>query len=151
LLYFSLGLVFFAGARIVAAAFYSMQDTRTPVKIAIIAMITNAVLNVILMRFLQVGGLALATTLASGLNMLLLLQLLRKRLGLLGARQMVRTGLKVVLASLVMGLACFLLRQWVIAALAAGAAVFILMVHLLKVEEFKYLKNIVLRRQISEL
>jgi putative peptidoglycan lipid II flippase len=151
LLYFSLGLVFFAGARIVAAAFYSMQDTRTPVKIAIIAMITNAVLNVILMRFLQVGGLALATTLASGLNMLLLLQLLRKRLGLLGARQMVRTGLKVVLASLVMGLACFLLRQWVIAALAAGAAVFIMMVHLLKVEEFKYLKNIVLRRQISEL
>ena len=114
-------------------------------------MITNAVLNIILMRYLQVGGLALATTLASGLNMVMLLQLLRKRLGLLGARQIAQTGIKVVLASLVMGLACYLLRQWVIAALAAGAVVFILMVHVLRVEEFKYLKDIVLKRQISEL
>ncbi len=151
LAFFSLGLVFFAGARIVASAFYAMQDTKTPVKVAIMAMILNALLNIILMRYLQVGGLALATTLASAVNMIVLTYLLRRRLGPLGARRIWQSSEKVILASLVMGLVCFWLRHWVLLGLAGGMLAFIIMMHALKMEEFKYLKNIILKKQVSEL
>ncbi|HEY4485565.1 MAG TPA: murein biosynthesis integral membrane protein MurJ, partial [Nitrospiria bacterium] len=65
LLAYSVGLPAFAGIRIVVAAFYSMQDTRTPVKIAAAAMAANVALSLLLMRPLAHGGLALATSLSA--------------------------------------------------------------------------------------
>ena len=61
-LYYAVGLWAFAGVRIVSQAFYSLQDTRTPVKIAVLAMAANILLSVILMGPLAHGGLALATS-----------------------------------------------------------------------------------------
>ncbi len=87
LAFFCLGLLGFSGVKIFVSAFYAMGDTRTPVKIAAVAMVLNIVFNLILMKPLQAGGLALATSLSSTINMLALVWLLRKRLGGLdGAR-----------------------------------------------------------------
>ncbi|MCU7929381.1 MAG: murein biosynthesis integral membrane protein MurJ [Candidatus Thiodiazotropha sp. (ex Codakia rugifera)] len=58
--------------KVLAPGFYARQDTKTPVKIGIIAMATNMVLNIILVFPLAHAGLALATTLSSGLNAYLL-------------------------------------------------------------------------------
>jgi putative peptidoglycan lipid II flippase len=80
LFYYCLGLPAFAGVRIVVAAFYSLQDTRTPVKIAVTAMIVNVILNLALMIPLKHGGLALATSLSALLNLSLLVLLLNRRL-----------------------------------------------------------------------
>ena len=41
LLFYSLGIWAMVGVRIVTVSFYSMQDTRTPVKVAVIALLTN--------------------------------------------------------------------------------------------------------------
>lgn len=60
--------------KILAPGFYARQDTRTPVKIGIVAMVTNMVLNIILVFPLAHAGLALATTLSSSLNAFLLYQ-----------------------------------------------------------------------------
>jgi len=80
LLYYSVGLPAFAGIRIVVAAFYSLQDTKTPVRIAVIAMTANIVLSLVLMRPLLHGGLALATSLAAVINFVLLVRILNRRL-----------------------------------------------------------------------
>jgi putative peptidoglycan lipid II flippase len=58
--------------KVLAPGFYARQDTRTPVRIGIIAMLVNMVLNLLLVFPLAHAGLALATTLSSALNAYLL-------------------------------------------------------------------------------
>lgn len=75
---YSFGLVAFMSIKVLAPGFYARQDTRTPVRIAVIAMFTNMVLNVLLMFPLAHAGLALATSLSACLNAGLLLHGLRR-------------------------------------------------------------------------
>lgn len=76
---YSLGLLAFMAIKIFAPGYYARQDTRTPVKIGVIAMITNMVLNLVfyLNGFAHVG-LALATSIAAFVNAGLLLRGLLK-------------------------------------------------------------------------
>ncbi|MBI5554816.1 MAG: murein biosynthesis integral membrane protein MurJ, partial [Elusimicrobia bacterium] len=143
LAYYALGLVFFAGARVAAMAFYALQDTKTPIKIAIVAMMLNAILNIILMQFMRVGGLALATSLSAVFNMGALLYILRQRLGALGARQIWVSMQKSIIAALIMGLACYFTRHWVVISLMIGVLIYIGVAYALKIEELKYIKNII--------
>jgi putative peptidoglycan lipid II flippase len=71
---YSLGLVAFMAIKVLAPGFYARQDTRTPVRIAVIAMFTNMGLNIALMFPLAHAGLALATALSACLNAGLLLR-----------------------------------------------------------------------------
>ncbi|MBF0570016.1 MAG: murein biosynthesis integral membrane protein MurJ, partial [Candidatus Omnitrophica bacterium] len=64
LFYFSLGLMGYGGVRVLVAAFHSLQDTKTPVKIATICLLVNVVLNAVLMFPLKIGGIALASSIA---------------------------------------------------------------------------------------
>jgi putative peptidoglycan lipid II flippase len=105
LLYYALGLAAFAGVRIIVPAFYSLQDTKTPVKVAVVALLANAGLGAVLMNPLRHGGLALATSLAAGLNFALLVILLRRKLGKIGASNIARSFFKNLGASLLMGAA----------------------------------------------
>ncbi len=101
LIYFSVGLWAFAGVRIVVSAFYSLNDTKTPVKIAVIAMAVNIALNIILMFPMKHKGLALATSVASIANFSLLLYLLRKRLGSIGGKRIIKSMTRTIAASLI--------------------------------------------------
>jgi putative peptidoglycan lipid II flippase len=74
---YSIGLLGFILIKVLAPGFYSRQDTRTPVRIGIIAMAANMVLNIALVFPLAHAGLALATTLSSILNAFLLYRGLR--------------------------------------------------------------------------
>lgn len=82
---YTLGLVAFMLIKVLAPGFYACQDTRTPVRIGIYAMVANMVFNIALVvplhHYWQVGhvGLALATAASAWLNALLLLRGLRKR------------------------------------------------------------------------
>jgi len=111
LLYYALGLAGFAGVRIVVPAFYSLQDTKTPVKVAFAALVANAVLGALLMHPLKHGGLALATSLAAGLNFSLLVFLLRKKMGKIGLGKIARSFFKSLGASLLMGAVAFLISR----------------------------------------
>lgn len=81
LLAFAAGLPFIALARPLAAAFYALHDTRTPVKIAIVCLVLNIGLGLWLMNPLKHVGLALAVSLSSAANFLLLHLTLSRRLG----------------------------------------------------------------------
>ena len=111
LLYYSLGLAGFAGVRIIVPAFYSLQDTKTPVKVALVTLVTNGVLGALLMHPLKHGGLALATSLAAGMNFALLVFLLRKKMGKIGLGKIVRSFFKSLGASAVMGVVALLISQ----------------------------------------
>jgi putative peptidoglycan lipid II flippase len=79
LLGFTLGIPAFMLVKVFAAAFYSRQNIATPVKIAVIATLSNIVLDAVLIFPLAHAGLALATSLTSFLNAGLLFYLLRRR------------------------------------------------------------------------
>lgn len=72
LLYYSTGLPLFIGVKILGRAFYALENTRIPFLAAGVALFVNIVLNLLLMGPMGHGGLALATSLASGVNLLIL-------------------------------------------------------------------------------
>jgi putative peptidoglycan lipid II flippase len=104
---YSGGLVAYAGVKIVVSAFYSLQDTRTPVKIAAFVLLANVVLNLILMIPLKHAGLALASALCAFLNVGLLLRFLRKRLGPLGGRVVLRSFTRILPPTILMAVVVF--------------------------------------------
>lgn len=75
---YSLGVLAFMLVKVLMPGFYARQDTKTPVKIAIKAMLCNIVLNLVLIYPLAHVGLALATSLAAVLNATLLYRTLVK-------------------------------------------------------------------------
>jgi len=102
LLCYAVGLWAFSIIRIIVSVFYSLQDTKAPMKAAIVALIVNAVFSVALMFPLQHGGLALATSIASAVNVGMLWVILRRRIGKLLDREFYRSLGKTAIASLVM-------------------------------------------------
>ena len=78
LMAYSIGLTFFMLIKILASGYYSRQDMKTPVRIGIITLVTNIVLNLLLYKPLGHVGLALATSIAAGLNAFMLYRGLRK-------------------------------------------------------------------------
>lgn len=75
---YAVGLLAFMLIKVLAPGFYARQDTKTPVKIGIIAMVANMVFNLLLVFWLDHAGLALATSLSAFLNAGLLWYTLRR-------------------------------------------------------------------------
>jgi putative peptidoglycan lipid II flippase len=103
LLYYSLGLWAFSAVRLVVSVFYALQDTRTPVRAAVLSVLANFAMGLILMHSLGHGGLALSTALASMLNLGLLVRVLLKKMGPLGWRKIVQSVGKALVCSAIMG------------------------------------------------
>jgi len=76
---YSAGLLAFMVIKVLAPGFFARQDTRTPVKIGIIAMVANMVFNLALIVPLAHAGLALATSLSAWLNAVLLWRGLKRQ------------------------------------------------------------------------
>lgn len=73
LIFYSLGLPFFSLNLLLTRAFYSRGNTKTPVKVSLIAVFSNVVLDLLLVRWMDFSGLALASSLAAFLNSFLLI------------------------------------------------------------------------------
>ena len=107
LFYYTVGLWAFSGIRVMVSAFYALQDTKTPVKVAAVAMVAHLVFSLILMGPLKHGGLALSLSTASTLHFCLLVFLLHRRLGLQSLRPAGITAFKSLFASTVMGVVIY--------------------------------------------
>ncbi|MFP5414951.1 MAG: murein biosynthesis integral membrane protein MurJ, partial [Gammaproteobacteria bacterium] len=113
---FSLGLVAFMCIKVLASGYFARQDTRTPVTIGIIAMVTNMVLNLMialpLHHYFRLGhaGLAAATALAAWVNAGLLLRGLLRAEVYRPGREWQRFGAVLGIANLAM-LACLLVLR----------------------------------------
>jgi len=65
---YAVGLLGFMGIKVLAPGYFARQDTRTPTRIAICAMLLNVALNLLLIQWLAHAGLALATAIAALVN-----------------------------------------------------------------------------------
>jgi putative peptidoglycan lipid II flippase len=107
---YSTGLPAFIAVKVLAPGYYARQDTSTPVKIAVAAMVTNMLLNLLFVGLLLSkgfegphAGLALASSASAYLNAILLYRGLRKRAVYVPERGWVRLWIAVTLACATMG------------------------------------------------
>lgn len=116
LLYYSMGLPAFAAVKLIVPAFYSTQDTRTPVRVAGITLVANVVLNVIFVFYFfakfKNGGPALASALAGYINVGILFVIFRLRFGRLGTREILMSLGKIAISAAVMGAVCWSALQY---------------------------------------
>jgi len=116
LLYYSVGLPAFAAVKLVVPAFYATQDTRTPVRVAAIAMIVNVLLNMIFLFYffpkLKNGGPALASALAAYFNVAILFVIFRLRFGRLGTLDILTSVGKIAACAAMMGGICWAALQY---------------------------------------
>lgn len=105
LLGYAVGLPAIAGSYVVTRTYYALQDMGTPVRIGGVMVVLNALLASVLMRSWGVGGIALAASIVSVLNVGLLLWRLRQRLGRIDGRQIASSFLRSGVASLIAGAA----------------------------------------------
>jgi putative peptidoglycan lipid II flippase len=104
---YAVGLSAFSAVRVLVPVYYSLGMTRIPVTISFVTIAINVVLNIMLMEPLQHRGLALATSISSVLNFVLLFEVLRRKIGPMGGRALSRSAGKIFLASLLAALAAF--------------------------------------------
>ncbi|NLL49354.1 MAG: hypothetical protein GX249_12320 [Firmicutes bacterium] len=145
LFYYSVGMTAFGLKDVLIRAFYALQDTKTPIMNATIAVIINIVLNIVLSRFLGIGGLALATSIAGIVSTFLMFITLRKKIGPFGLREAVISFVKISAASLVMGgiayatflflCSCLSKNTALIASIGIGTVTYGILILLMKIPE----------------
>ncbi len=104
LTFFSLGLAGQAATALLVRVFYALQDVMTPLRISLIVIGVNLATNVILVRLLAQGGLALGTSIAATLNAVLLARALRARLHGLDGRSILVTVQRALIGVIPMAL-----------------------------------------------
>jgi putative peptidoglycan lipid II flippase len=156
LVFYAIGLAGHATVEIVDRVFYALHDTGTPVKAAAVAFAINLALSLALMgTWLNYGGLALANALAVLAEAVLLMTLVRRRLGNLNLAPMLRSLSRTVAASLAMGITIAALPRFMVSQLSmpaslelvvviglvalAGATVYLVLAYLFRSEELRVL------------
>lgn len=114
---FTLGLPAHCVVEIIVRAFYAMHDTKTPVLVGIAAMGLNIALSLAFMSGFQVigwmphGGLALSNSIATTIEMAVLLNIIRRRLGGLEGHRIAVSLIRITGSVLVMGIVIGVLVQ----------------------------------------
>ena len=114
LIFYSLGIVGYSLRQVLLRAFYSAQDTRTPVRINIVVLTTNIILSYIFVKLWREDGLAIAYSMTGILSMTLLTFFLHRKLGKMKGREIFTTAVKSLISGVIMFLAIYVLDAVII-------------------------------------
>lgn len=164
LAFYSIGIIGHSIVPIIIRGFYSIQDTKTPVKVGILILIANVTLNLIFVRFakLAIGGIAFSTSITAILEMILLYKSLGKKIKKLRTRELMVSSVKSLIASFVMGGAAFIANRMIESSIGIesklaqligvgvpiliGIVIYIGAAYVLKMDELYYVYNILKRK-----
>ncbi len=151
--FYALGIWAYCASHVIIRAFYSIQDTLTPVKVGAGMVGLNLVLNLTLIWFLREGGLALATATSATIQIIILFALLCKKLNITGHKHIITSAIKTLIATFIMYVTCWITLEIMPAGngklmiksmrllipLTTALVVFFTVSFLLKSEELRYL------------
>jgi putative peptidoglycan lipid II flippase len=100
LAYFALGLPAYVLIKVLIVCFFAREDTKTPLYISIISVISNIILSLILISTMREMGIALATAISAWINAIVLFIILIFRQTLSLDRQLISNVIKLLLCSL---------------------------------------------------
>ena len=122
-------------------------------KVALISILVNAFLDWVFIKFLNVAGVALSTSLVAAFNVLALTFILRKKVGFLGGKRIAKSYGKILLSSAIMGIIFYMswpflekyayINLWYhiiipLSIIILGAGLYILFTYIFKMEEVKF-------------
>jgi putative peptidoglycan lipid II flippase len=173
---FSLSLFAQSLIPLLTRSFYAIHNTKTPFFVGLFSEAVNLTLALLLIKEYQITGLVWAFSIATIVNMILLLIILRKKVGNLNEKEIIQKAWRIILASsaMVIGiqttkyLMAFILETFnlsifsysismytllgvlaqTLAALLAGSILFYLAAKILNIKEMDYFVN-VLRRKLK--
>jgi len=155
---YSIGLLPLATRDVITKVFYSMQDTKSNLYIGIIAVLSNVLLNAILIKPMGHSGLALATSLSSFITLPLFFIVLRNKLGGLGLKNSLILFLKSCISGLAMGLVVYYGYEFIssysgngsitlllniIATVCVGGLTYFVLMMVMKVNEMEIFTDII--------
>lgn len=165
LMFYSMGMIGYSYSEVLNKSFFAMQDSKTPMVTALISIGANIVLSYLLSKNFGIGGLALASALASTINATLNFMMMNRRIkGIFSKKDAVDIA-KIALSVLVMSAAVFAVYRlllpfsddsfgWRILLPAAsalfGAVIYILMCFVLKVSEVRIVSDAFIRKKRGE-
>ena len=155
---YAIGMIAFGLNDIISRAFYSLQDTKTPMINGGIVMMVNIILNVILVRYMGYGGLAIASSISAFVGLFIFIINLSKRLGKIGLNRVLWVFIKSMIASIVMGFITTISYSFIsnivgvdtisqviklLISVCIGAVIYALMILNLNIEETNILVNLI--------
>jgi putative peptidoglycan lipid II flippase len=164
LMWYSAGLVGHCLVEVLSRAFYALHDTKTPVGVGVGAMGLNIGLSFLLSSWFRsngqfgLGGLALANSLATAIESVILILILRKRLAGLSGRSILDGAWKAVIGTVFMGAVILVLTTifegrsllTLFSGVLAGVLVYGMAMYLFKVPEFRQILG-TLKRKLARL
>lgn len=156
LLFYTPAMIAYGVRDILNKAFYSIKDTKTPMINSFIGIIMNIIINIIIMKYMKVSGLTLATTISAIITTILMALDLNKKLKGIELRKMWNSFLKILFSSTIMGITLFFVDKVVmlkvgsvdemrgslvslIISFALGSITYFICLYFVKIEEYKYL------------
>ena len=161
LMIYIISILAFSLRNVISRAFYSLHDTKTPMINGAIAIVFNIVLNIVLSKYMGYIGLAIATTIAAYIGLVIFLITLRKRIGSFDGKSILTTAVKSIIAAVIMGIVtsiCYnqlatvlgigLIGQVIKLGLSIllGASVYAIVIFILKVEETQIVLDMIKKK-----
>ncbi|HYE74031.1 MAG TPA: lipid II flippase MurJ, partial [Blastocatellia bacterium] len=164
LAYYAIGLTAYSAIKVLAPAFYALRDTRVPMAASIISIVTNYVVAKLAIEYFSIGhrGLALSVSAVALINCGILFLFLRRKLNGIEGGSLMSSFVKVSIASVAMGVACWFISLQVasfigsesliarilnvIVSVGVGVLVFAVVARVLRVGELEQLTNALQRR-----
>ena len=115
---YAVGLAGYAAIKVLAPAFYALNDARTPMIVSLLSILVNIAAASTMVKLAGLGhaGLALSTSLVALFSSIVLFEIIRRRIGGLQGRRLTAGFLKITAASALMGAACMissrLVQHW---------------------------------------
>lgn len=149
-------IIFASSIQIITNAFYSIGDSKTPVKIVIFQQSMNIILNIILSRIFGLTGLALATSISTILAAIFLIYGLNKQIAKTDSKTSFLSIFKILLTSAIMCFAAIVLYKYFIKifnvyislflSVAVAGILYLLIIIFLKIPEVDDLRASVKRK-----
>jgi putative peptidoglycan lipid II flippase len=162
LAFYALGLTAYSAIKVLAPAFYALNDTRLPMIASVTSIVTNFVIASVAVTRIGHRGLALSVSAVALVNFIILFVFLRRKLGGIEGRSLAVVLLKVVAASVAMGMLAWFtsqtMKDWlgmdtlvirminVAVSILLGISVFYLVARLLRVKEIVLMTSALRRR-----
>ncbi|MGL6106533.1 murein biosynthesis integral membrane protein MurJ [Romboutsia sp.] len=150
LAFYSIGMIGSGVTTILNQVFYAFKDTNKPMKIASLSVVINIILAITLIKYIGHIGLAFATSIASILGSIILFVNLKNKIGDFGQLDIIRTALKSLVASVVMGVLVSIVYKYTISSInieslsilisvVSGCVVYGILIIAFKVDEVRWL------------
>lgn len=150
IVFYALGLAALGIRTILERVYYALKDTSTPMISGVVMVGINIILNLIFVKYLAVGGLALATSVSGWVGTLLLLKKLTRKLPTFELSSIRLENMKILFSSLIMGLLVWVVKinlntdslalSFLVLVLI-GVLVYLLMLKICRVEGYRLFAN----------